>query len=92
MGAATDAGADGHGYAVANQRFFSPEDIDGSGLAVGSRKSTSSAPCSRTALEQSLLAVLAYAIAAVTFAHDWLRIIPAAAVLFAIGRILFALG
>jgi hypothetical protein len=77
---------------VANHRFFSPEDINGSGLTVGSKKINVLRAVLQNTLEQSLLAVLAYAIAAVTFAHDWLRIIPAAAGLFAIGRILFALG
>lgn len=77
---------------VANHRFSSPQDIDGSGLTTGSKRVNVLRAVLQNTLEQSVLAAGAYAIAAVSFAYDWLRIIPAAAVLFAIGRILFALG
>ncbi len=77
---------------VANHRFATPEDIDGSGLTVGTARIQILRAILQNTLEQCLLALGAYAIAAVALPLGWLRVIPAAAVLFAIGRILFTLG
>lgn len=76
---------------VANHRFSTPEDIDGSGLTVGTQKVHVLRAVLQNTLEQAVLAVGAYVIGASALPHGWLRIIPAAAVLFAIGRVLFAL-
>ena len=77
---------------VANHRFATPEDIDGSGLTAGSARVQVLRAVLQNTLEQSVLAVGAYLIGAIALPHGWLRIIPPAAVLFAVGRILFALG
>jgi hypothetical protein len=77
---------------VANHRFVTPEDIDGSGLTVGSARVQVLRAVLQNTLEQSVLAAGAYLIGAIALPHDWLRIIPPAAVLFAVGRILFAFG
>lgn len=77
---------------VANHRFSTPEDIDGSGLTVGSQKVQVLRAILQNTLEQSVLAVGGYLIGSVALPHGWLRVIPAAALLFVIGRILFTIG
>jgi len=77
---------------VANYRFASAEDIDGSGLTVGSAQINTLRAVLQNTLEQSVLALTAYAVVAVSFPHAWLCVIPAAALLFVIGRICFAAG
>ena len=77
---------------VANYRFASPQDIDGSGLTNGTPAMQILRAVLQNTLEQALLAVLAYCIWAVTLPLRWLGVIPAAAVLFVAGRILFASG
>jgi len=74
---------------VANHRFASPEDIDGSGLTVGSARVLVLRAILQNTLEQAVLAVAAYLIWSITMPLIWLRVIPAAAMLFAVGRILF---
>jgi len=77
---------------VANHRFATPEDIDGSGLTVGTQQIQILRAILQNTLEQSVLAVGGYLIGSVALPHGWLGVIPVAALLFAAGRILFALG
>jgi hypothetical protein len=77
---------------VANHRFATPEDIDGSGLTAGTQEIKILRAVLQNTLEQSVLAVGGYLIGAVALPHGWLRVIPVAALLFIIGRVLFALG
>ena len=77
---------------VANHRFSTPEDIDGSGLTIGTSRMLVLRAILQNTLEQSVLAVAAYLIWAAVMPHSWLRAIPVAAVLFVVGRILFASG
>jgi len=77
---------------VANHRFITAEDIDGAGLTVGSQRVQILRAILQNTLEQTVLALGAYAIAAIVLPHGWLRILPAAALLFALGRLLFTLG
>ena len=77
---------------VANHRFSSPEDIDGSGLTTGTARMLVLRAILQNTLEQAVLAVLAYLVWSVTMPVHWLGVIPTAAVLFTIGRALFAGG
>lgn len=77
---------------VANYRFASPEDIDGSGLTAGTDRMLVLRAILQNTLEQSVLAVAAYVIWATVMPHSWLRAIPVAALLFVTGRIFFARG
>jgi len=77
---------------VGNHRFSKPEDIDGSGLTVGTQKILILRAILQNTLEQAVLAVGVYLIGSVVLPHGWLRVIPAAALLFVIGRTLFAIG
>lgn len=77
---------------VANHRFSSPDDIDGSGLTAGTDRVLLLRAILQNTLEQSVLAIAAYVIWATVMPHSWLRAIPIAALLFVTGRILFARG
>jgi hypothetical protein len=77
---------------VANHRFYTPADIDGSGLTDGTPEVRVLRAVVQNTLEQALLAVAAYAIWAVVMPYSWLRLIPIAALLFVAGRVLFARG
>jgi hypothetical protein len=77
---------------VANHRFSSPEDIDGSGLTDGTPQVRVLRAILQNTLEQAVLAVAAYAIWAAAMPYGWLRAIPIAALLFVAGRVLFADG
>ena len=77
---------------VANHRFSTPEDIDGSGLTSGTPRVLVLRAILQNTLEQAMLAVAAYMIWAAAMPHAWLRAVPIAASLFAVGRILFAIG
>ncbi len=77
---------------LARYRFFTPEDIDGGGLSPGTQKAHVLQSILQSTLEQVVLASLAYLIWAVVMPHGWLASIPAAAILFLIGRILFSRG
>jgi hypothetical protein len=77
---------------VANYRFASPADIDGSGLTAGTDRVLVLRAILQNTLEQGVLAVVAYCIWSVTMPLRWLGAIPAAALLFVIGRVLFARG
>lgn len=77
---------------VANHRFATPEDIDGSGLTIGTQRVQVLRAILQNTLEQAVLAVGGYLIGSVALPHGWLGLIPVAALLFAAGRILFAIG
>ena len=77
---------------VANYRFSSPDDIDGSGLTAGTERVLVLRAVLQNTLEQAVLTVAAYLIWATVMPHSWLRSIPVAALLFVTGRILFARG
>jgi hypothetical protein len=77
---------------VANYRFSSPEDIDGSGLTAGTSGVLVLRAILQNTLEQAVIAVVAYTIWAAIMPLKWLRAIPIAALLFVAGRILFARG
>jgi hypothetical protein len=77
---------------VANQRFYTPEDIDGDGLTTGTPQTRLHRAILQNTLEQAVLAVAAYAIWAVVMPYSWLRSIAVAALLFVTGRVLFARG
>ena len=77
---------------VANHRFAKPEDIDGSGLTTGSARVLVLRAILQNTLEQAALAVAAYSVCSVTMPVHWLGVIPTSAVLFTIGRVLFAGG
>jgi hypothetical protein len=77
---------------VANYRFASPEDIDGSGLTVGTARVLVLRAILQNTLEQAVLAVAAYLIWSALMPIKWLRAIPIAALLFVAGRVLFARG
>ena len=75
-----------------NQRFYSAEDIDGSGLTEGTPQARVLRAVLQNTLEQAVLALAAYAIWAVVMPHAWLRSICIAAPFFVTGRVLFARG
>jgi len=77
---------------VANHRFSSPEDIDGSGLTDGTPEVRVLRAVLQNTLEQSVLAVAAYVIWSVVMPYNWLRSIPIGAALFVSGRLLFVRG
>src|SRR3972149_8925272 len=77
---------------VANHRFSSPEDIDGSGLTDGTPEVRLLRAILQNTLEQAVLAVTAYVIWAAAMPYGWLRAIPIAAVFFICGRVFFARG
>jgi len=77
---------------IGNQRFSSPEDIDGAGLTSGTEKAKMLVAILQNTLEQAFLACLVYLIWAVVMPSGWIACILAAALLFCLGRVLFILG
>jgi len=77
---------------VANHRFSSPEDIDGSGLTDGTPQVRVLRAILQNTLEQVVLVVAAYVIWAAAMPYGWLRAIPIAAALFVTGRVMFTRG
>ncbi len=77
---------------LAGHRFFTPDDIDGSGLTQGTEQASVLQSTLQNSLEQTVLAVLAHTIWAVTMPSSWMAAVPAAAILFLCGRILFTRG
>lgn len=78
--------------ALARHRFFTPADINGSGLTAGTDKAKVMQAVLQNTLEQAVIAVLAHLLWAAAAPAAWFAAMPAAAVLFAIGRLSFALG
>jgi uncharacterized membrane protein YecN with MAPEG domain len=79
---------------MARHRFFSPADIDGGAAPESGEGVTVRAHRSilQNTLEQTVLAIVAYAAWAVAAPFAWLVALPFAAGLFCIGRLLFWRG
>lgn len=77
---------------LAKHRFFTPEDIDGGGLSVGSDRARVLQSLLQNTLEQALLATLAYASWSLLMPGSWLSVVGLAAICFALGRIAFFAG
>ena len=77
---------------LARHRFFTPDDIDGGGLTQGTSQAKVLQSSLQNTLEQTVLAVIVHLIWAVSVPLAWMPVIPAAAILFVIGRVLFARG
>ncbi len=77
---------------LARHRFFTPEDIDGGGLTSGTPKAHAYQCILQNTLEQVVLAIGVHLVWAVSLPVGWLVSVPAAAVLFVVGRILFITG
>lgn len=77
---------------LARHRFFTPDDIDGGGLTKGTPQAQVLQSTLQNTLEQTVLAVSVHAIWAVTMPHTWQAAVPAAAILFLVGRVLFWRG
>lgn len=75
---------------VANQRFFVADAIDGG--ASQSRLIQIALRYNTNTVEQTLLAAIAWAGLALTLPHEMLKVIPAMAVSFLVGRALFFVG
>ena len=78
--------------ALARHRFFTPEDIDGSGLTAGTETAKVMQAILQNTLEQTVIALAVHGIATAVLPMAWLPVVPAAAVLFAVGRLLFWAG
>jgi uncharacterized membrane protein YecN with MAPEG domain len=76
---------------LAKHRFFSEQDIDGGGQANNSEEAKILQSTLQNTLEQSTLAFLIHTIWSATL-PQCINIIPAATILFIIGRILFWKG
>ncbi|EAS40548.1 hypothetical protein C9J48_26170 [Photobacterium profundum] len=77
---------------LAKHRFFTPEDIDGSGLSSGSAKAKILQGLLQNTLEQFGIALGIYVIWSLIMPGTWLSVIPLAAIVFAAGRCLFFWG
>jgi uncharacterized MAPEG superfamily protein len=77
---------------LARHRFFTPEDIDGGGLTEGTPRAQVLQATLQNTLEQMVLAFCVHLIWAGTMPQAWQAAVPAAAVLFLAGRILFWRG
>ncbi len=75
--------------ALARHRFFTPEDIDGSGLTSGTATARRLQAVLQNTLEQTALAVISYGCFAALAPFHLLGALPAAALLFWVGRALF---
>jgi hypothetical protein len=77
---------------MAGQRFFNPDDIDGLGLTTGTERAKVLQAILQNTLEQSVLAIVAYLAWAAVMPDAYLSAIPMAALVWAVGRILFFFG
>ncbi|MGO1119267.1 MAPEG family protein [Rhodovibrionaceae bacterium A322] len=77
---------------LARHRFFTPEDIDGSGLTVGSERAKTYQAILQNTLEQTVLALPLYWTSAFVLPSSQLAVIPLLAGCFFTGRLLFFLG
>lgn len=74
---------------LARHRFFTPADIDGSGLTAGTDKARVLQAVLQNTLEQTVLAALVYLAFTLLAPAAYLGALPAAAALFWVGRALF---
>jgi uncharacterized membrane protein YecN with MAPEG domain len=77
---------------LARHRFFTPDDIDGGGLTKGTPQAHLLQSTLQNTLEQTVLAMSAHSIWGAAMPETWQPAVPAAAVLFVVGRILFWRG
>lgn len=77
---------------LARHRFFTPADIDGSGLTAGTDRARVLQAVLQNTLEQVVIAVLAHLLWTAATPAGWYPAVPVAAVLFVAGRICFAYG
>ena len=77
---------------LARHRFFTPEDIDGGGLTRGTPQAHVLQSTLQNTLEQTVLGISVHAIWAAAMPQTWQAAVPAAAILFVIGRVLFWRG
>jgi hypothetical protein len=77
---------------VARKRFFSPADIDGSGIASPSADLRIDAAVVQNTLEQAVLASVLYLSLASLPQQDGVAIIPPLLTLFCLGRLTFWIG
>jgi hypothetical protein len=77
---------------LARHRFFTADDIDGGGLTPGTETAHLLQSMLQNTLEQSVLALGVHAIWAVVMPQAWQAAVPAAVMLFVIGRALFWRG
>lgn len=77
---------------LARHRFFTPADIDGSGLTAGTDRARMLQAVLQNTLEQAVIAGFAHMLWAATMPSGWLAAIPAAVLLFVVGRLCFAIG
>jgi hypothetical protein len=77
---------------IARHRFFTPEDIDGGGLSTGTPRVRLLQAMLQNTLEQAVLAIGVHLAWASVMPAGWQAAIPAAALLFAAGRVLFWRG
>ncbi|WP_298925014.1 MAPEG family protein [uncultured Ramlibacter sp.] len=77
---------------LAKHRFFTPQDIDGSALTGGTPRARLLQALLQNTLEQLALALPVYMACALIFPARWLVLIPAAALMFLLGRVLFYAG
>ena len=77
---------------LAKHRFFTPNDIDGSGLTQASAQAQVLQSIIQNTLEQSLLAAIAYTIWSVLMPGNLLSVVPLASIAFIVGRIMFIIG
>lgn len=81
-----------HIAALARHRFFTPEDIDGSGLSQGSEQARIYQSLLQNTLEQSALALGVHMLWAILMPNAWVPVAVFGAISFVIGRISFAAG
>ena len=77
---------------LAKHRFFTPEDIHGSGLTGGTDKAKLLQALLQNTLEQSCLALPVYIATSIVAPAALLPVVPAAAVMFLVGRLFFFVG
>lgn len=77
---------------IARHRFFTPEDINGSGLTQGTEKVRLFQATLQNTVEQIALAFPTHMIWSVTMPQPWQGIVPLAAILFLVGRLFFWRG
>ena len=77
---------------LANLRFASPQDIDGSGLTVGTAKAKELQAVLQNTLEQTVLKVSTHVVYAAVMPPSCLGAIFASGILFTVGRIFFIRG
>ena len=77
---------------LAKHRFFTPDDINGSALTGGTSRAKLLQALLQNTLEQVAFALSVYFVCAFTFPSHLLGLIPAAAAMFFVGRVLFYAG